>query len=144
MSKWRPSLGPALLNISVVGMNSGIEGTHRKSANDIKLCGVADMVKGRDATWTGWRYGTMQTLCMSTRPSTTVHTCHSNPKHKHRLSGQWIEKRPGEKNLWVQVDKKLNMSQPQAPAHRNSPCAGLRPQRGQQGRWGFCPSAPLR
>lgn len=62
VSKWRSSLGPAMFNTFVGDMNRGIEDTHSKSANDTKLCGVADVLEGRDATQTGWRGGTVQAL----------------------------------------------------------------------------------
>jgi len=42
-------LGPALFNIFVSNMDSGIECTFRNFASDTKLCGAVDILEGRDA-----------------------------------------------------------------------------------------------
>ncbi|GAB0194996.1 mitochondrial enolase superfamily member 1 [Grus japonensis] len=94
MSKWRTVtsgvpqglvLGPALFNIFVGDMDSGIKCTLSKFADDIKLCGVVDTLEGRDAI-------------------------QRDLDRRERLGEEWIESSPEEKDLGVLIDEKLSMS----------------------------------
>ncbi|GAB0178398.1 mitochondrial enolase superfamily member 1 [Grus japonensis] len=95
MSKWRTVtsgvpqgsvLGPALFNIFVGDMDSEIECTLSKFADDTKLCGVVDTLEGRDAI-------------------------QRDLDRLERLGREWIESSPEEKDLGVLIDEKLNMIQ---------------------------------
>ncbi|KAJ7395492.1 hypothetical protein BTVI_154803 [Pitangus sulphuratus] len=124
MSKWRPVmtgvpqelvLGPALLNICVSDVDNGIECTLRKFANDTKLCNAVNMLKGRDAIQRDLdrleRWACANLMKFNQAKCKLLHMGHSNPKHKYRLCGEWIDSSPAEKDLGVLVEKKLNTTQ---------------------------------
>ncbi|PKU43076.1 rna-directed dna polymerase from mobile element jockey-like [Limosa lapponica baueri] len=96
-------------------MDSGIEYTLSKFADDTKLCGVVNKLEGRDAIQRDLdmleRGVLVNLMKFNHGKCKAVYLGRGNPKHKYRLGGKWIENSPEKKDLGVLVDEKLKMSQ---------------------------------
>ncbi|KAK4814693.1 hypothetical protein QYF61_025519 [Mycteria americana] len=135
MSKWKSVTsgvlqgsvsGLALFNVFVGNMDSGIECTLSKFTNDTKLCGVVDMLEGRDAIQRDLhrleRWACANLMKFHKAKCKVLHVGWGKLKHKYRLGGGWIESSPEEKDLGVLVEEKLNMTQQCAPAAQKANC----------------------
>ena len=96
-------MGPALFNIFVSDVDSGIECPFSKFANNTKLCGAVNKLGGRDAIQRDPgrldRWARANLMKFYKAKCKVLHMGQANPKHKYTLGDKWIESSPANKGL---------------------------------------------
>ena len=108
-------LGPVFFNILINDINSGNECTPGKLADDTNLSGAVNMPKGRDTIQIDLdrckKWIQMNLMRFNKSKRTVLNLAYGNPGYQCKLGDVRIKHSPAEKDVGVQVDGKLNMSQ---------------------------------
>ena len=101
--------GSMLFNIFVGNVDSGIECTLSKFADDTKPSGAVDTLEGRDLDRLE-RSVCANLMKFNKAKCTVLLLDWGNLRHRYRLGIEWLESSPEEKSLGVSTDERFGMS----------------------------------